>query len=88
MANPGKFQVMFLGIPQNSNICIEVDDLVLVSKDNVKLLGSNIDSELKPSDPVKSLCIKMSKKVTAFSRVARPLGYKKVRLLYKCFFIV
>ena len=47
VANPDKFQVMFLGLPKNSNICIEVDDLVLVPKDNVKLFGINIDSELK-----------------------------------------
>ena len=39
VANPNKFQVMFLGLPKNSNICIEVGDLVLVPKDNVKLFG-------------------------------------------------
>ena len=65
LANPDKFQVMFLGLPQNSNI--EIDNLVLVPRDNMKLLGINIDSELKFTDRVKALCIKMSRKVIAFS---------------------
>ena len=87
VASPDKFQVMFLGLPKNSNIWIEIDDLVLVPKDNVKLLGINIDSELKFTDHVKSLCTKMSKKVTAFYRVARLLDYNKARLLYNAFIL-
>ena len=35
VANPDKFQVMFLGLSKGSNICIEIDDLVLVPKENV-----------------------------------------------------
>ena len=46
MANPDKFQVMFLALPKNSNICIEIDYLVLVPKGNVKLLDIGIDPEL------------------------------------------
>ena len=85
VANPEKFQVMFLGLPKSANICIEIDDLVLVPKDNVKLLGITIDSELKFTDHVKSLCTKTSRKVTAFSRVAKLLDFKKARLLYNAF---
>ena len=55
VANPEKFQVIFLGLPKTANICIEIDDLVLVPKVNVKLLGITIDSELKFTDHVKSL---------------------------------
>ena len=78
---------MFLGLPKNSNICIEIDDLVLVPNDKVKLLGISIDSELKFTDHVKSLCTKMGRKVTAFSRVARLLGCNKARLLYNAFIL-
>ena len=87
MASPGRFQVMFLGLVKKSNICIEMDDLVLVPKDNVKFLGINIDSEIKFTDHVKSLCIKMNRKVTAFSRVERLLDYEKARLLYNAFIL-
>ena len=45
VADPEKFQVMFLGLPKSANICIEIDDLVLVPKNDVKLLGIAIDSE-------------------------------------------
>ena len=81
VATPDKFPVMFPGLPKESNICIEIDDLVLVPKDNVKLLGINIDSELKYTDHVKSLSIEMSRKETSFSRVAQLLDHKKARLL-------
>ena len=37
---------------QKSEICIEIDDLVLVPTDNIKLLSINIDSELKFTDHV------------------------------------
>ena len=60
VANPGKFQVMFLGLSKSANICIEIDDLVLTPKDNVELLGITINSELKFTDHVKSLCAKTS----------------------------
>ena len=53
----------------------------------MKLFGINIDSELKCTDHIKSLCTKMSRKVTAFSRVARLLDYKKARLLYNAFIL-
>ena len=88
VANPEKFHVMFLGLPKTANICIEIDDLVLVPRDNVKLLGITIDSELKftvMSNP--SLCAKTSRKVTSFSRVAKLLDFKKARLLYNAFIL-
>ena len=87
VANPEKFQIMFLGLPKTANICIEIDDLVLVPKGNVKLLGITIDSELKFTDHVKSLCAKTSRKVTAFSRVAKLLDFKKARLLNNAFIL-
>ena len=85
VANPEKFQVMFTGLSKSAKVCIEINDLVLVSKDNVKLLGITIDTEVKFTDHVKSLCTKTSRKVTVFSRVARLLDFKKARLLYNAF---
>ena len=81
VANPGKFQVMFLELPKSANICIEIDRSVLFPTNNVKLLGITIDSDHKFTNHVKSLCRKTIKKVTAFSRVARLLDFKKARLL-------
>ena len=59
--------------------------MILVPKDNVKLLGMTIGSELNFMDHVKSLCFKMSKKVNAVSLVARITDYKKSKLLYSAF---
>ena len=42
VANPEKVQVMFLWLPKSANVFIRIDDLVLVPKDIVKLLGITI----------------------------------------------
>ena len=83
VANPGKFQVMFLGLNTNQKLCIENDNLVIKPTDSVKLLGITIDSKLKFS--VKSICTKASKKVGAFSRVVKYLDGQKAKLLYNAF---
>ena len=85
MANPYKFQMMFNGLLKSSNMFIKIHDLVLVPKVNVNLLGTTIDSELIFTDHVKPLCVKMSRKVTVFSRVVRLRDYNKARLLYNAF---
>ena len=87
VANLENFQVIFLGLPKSNNICIEIDDLVLVPKDNTKNLRITIDSKLKFADHVKSMYLKISRKVTAFSQVARLFDYKKARLLYNAFIL-
>ena len=79
--------MVFLRRPNTVNICIEIDDLILVPNDNVKLLGISIDSELKFADHVKPMCAKTSRKVTAFSRVAELLDLKKAWLLYYAFIL-
>ena len=85
VANPEKFQVMFLALPKSANVCIEIDYQVIDLKDIVKLLGTTIDSELKFTDHVKSLCATTNKKVKAFSMVSKLLDFKKARLLYNAF---
>ena len=85
VANPGKFQVMFLGLNINQKLCIEIDDLVIKPTNSVKLLGITIDSKLKFTDHVKSICTKANKKVGAFSRVVKYLDGQKAKLLYNAF---
>ena len=63
VANPGKFQLMFLGLNINQKLCIEIDDLVIKLTNSVKLLGITIDSKLKFTDHVKSICAKANKKL-------------------------
>ena len=77
-ANPGKFQVMFLGMREQPKLALEINNITIPLTDRVKLLGVTIDSQLKFDDHIKALCQTANRKVSAFSRVANFLNYKKV----------
>ena len=47
VANPSKFQIMFLGLHQTHKLCLEINNQIIPSSDTVKLLGIVIDSKLK-----------------------------------------
>ena len=84
-ANPGKFQVMFLGMREQPKLTLEINNITIPLTDRVKLLGVTIDSQLKFDDHIKALCQTASRKVSAFSRVANFLNYEKGRILYNTF---
>ena len=65
VANPTKFQVMFMGLGNDYKLCMESlhsDEMVITTVDKVKLLGVIIDSRLKFDEHVKSLCLKSKQK--------------------------
>ena len=76
---------MFLGLNINQKLCIEIDDLVIKPINSVKLVGITIDSKLKFTDHVKSICTKANKKVGAFSRVVKNLDGQNAKLIYNAF---
>ena len=49
-ANPGKFQVMFLGMREQPKLALEINDINIPLTDKVKLLGVTIDSQLNYDD--------------------------------------
>ena len=61
VANPSKFQVMFMGLGNDYKLCMEIDEMVITTIDKVKLLGVVIDSKLKFDEHVKSLCLNKQK---------------------------
>ena len=84
-ANPGKFQVMFLGMKEQPKLTLEITDITIPLTDKVKLLEVTIDSQFKFDDLIKALCQTANRKVSAFSRVANFLIYEKGRILYNTF---
>ena len=67
VANPSKFQIMFLGLHQPHKLCLEINNQIVPSSDTVKLLGIDIDSKLLSFDNhAKAVCAKASRKVSAF----------------------
>ena len=85
VANPTKFQVMFLGLKKNQNFVLEINGEAITTSKEVKLFGVTIDSKLNFKSHVKALCVKTNRKVSAFARVARYLDLQKAKLLYQSF---
>ena len=81
VANPEKFQLMFLGLKNDQQMCLRIDDQIINQCQQVKLLGITIDSKLNFDKHIQELCGKVNRKVSAFSRLrdyhdnrqARPL---------------
>ena len=85
VANPSKFQVMFMRFCNDCKLCIEIDKMVIRTVDKVKLVGVTIDSKLKFDVHVKSLCLKAHRNISALSRVAKIVDQRSCKLLYNYF---
>ena len=55
VANPSKFQVMFMGLDNDCKFCMEIDNMIITTVDKVKRLGAIIDSMLRFNEQDKSL---------------------------------
>ena len=87
VANPDKFQLIFFGLKEDHELCIDIRGNMIEMSDTVKLLGVTIDSKLKFNGHVKTICQKTKNKVKAFSRIARNRDYQKASLLYNSFIL-
>ena len=83
VANPEKFQLMFLGVKSDQQMCLRIDDQIINQCQQVKLLGVTIDSKLNFDRRILELCGKVNKKVSAFSRVRNYLDDTQAKLLCK-----
>ena len=76
-ANIDKFQLMVLSPcvrELQTEVTIQVDDVCITSQSSAKLLGINIDSDLRFDKHVKSLCNKSNAKVQILKRIAQYLS--------------
>ena len=81
-ANPSKFQVMVLGMREQTKLTLEINDITIPLMDKVKLLVVAIDSQLKFDDHIKAFCPTANRKVSSFSFVDNSLNYEKGKILY------
>ena len=67
ITNPDKYQAMILG---NTNYILSftVNDINIPVKDNIDLLGVNIDNNLQFSSHVKNICTKVNNQINVISR--------------------
>ena len=78
VANPEKFQPIFIGLKDDIKLCIDVNGIVVQMTDSVKLLGVAIDSMANFNQHVHSMCKKASNKVRAFLELLQTLNTEKL----------
>ena len=80
VANPEKFQVMFLGVNDNLDISFEISGINISATNTVKLLGVEIDHKLTFSVH-KGICNRVSNQTKAFLRIRRYINLSKASLI-------
>jgi len=81
VANPEKFQAMFLGVTHSNNISIEINGNIIYASNSVKLLGILIDHKLSFTSHIEGICKQASQKTKALLRVRRFLTFDKASML-------
>ena len=85
VANPSKFQVLFLGIKDSSILSIQIDGKTLYSSETVKLLGVTLDNRLSFLPHISDLCRKANQKTKALLRIRSHLDQAKAETLCNAF---
>ena len=85
VANPGKFQIMFLGVNSNECIRFEFGSTILTAKNEVRLLGIDIDHKLNFNKHIETLCKQASQKTNAILRIRKFLSNEKAYKLIQAF---
>ena len=84
VANPEKFQVMFLGMDAKK-LCLRVNNEIIIPKDFVKLLGIKIDDRLKFDKHIDNICKKANFKVNCLFRIRKYVEEQQARVLCNAF---
>ena len=81
VANQDKFQVMFLGTKNPSEISLKVGSFVIHGQTQVLLLGITIDHKLTFSNHIRTLCKNANNKISALLRIRNFLNYSQTSTL-------
>ena len=75
-ANPAKFQIMFLGMPEEREMIIDISGVALKSSPADKLLGVFLDRKLNFKTHIQSLCKTASQKIKDLFRIRPYLNFR------------
>ena len=81
-ANPGKSHIL---LSNKKTEKVKINDVVLTSSVEEKLLGITLDSELKFKKHITDICNKASQKIHVLSRITSYMSLKRRRVLMKTF---
>ena len=85
VANPAKFQLMFLGTRNKIDLCLDINGRTSRSTSSVKLLGIDIDWKLTFSKHVKEKCKNAYNKTKSLARLRYKLSQRQKLTLYNSF---
>ena len=86
ITNPDKYQAMILG-NTNYTFSFTVNDINIPVKDNIDLLGVNIDKNLQFNTHVKNICTKVNNQINVISRFRKIVPTDVKCKLYKAFIV-
>ena len=81
MANPNKFEIMFLGVDDAENYSLRIGSDTISATKYVKLLGAFIDNRLNFDIHVKKLCEVANKKIRCLYRIRKFTDEKQALVL-------
>ena len=82
VANPGKFQIMFLGSnTDNSKITFMIENKRVTSRSEVKLTGITIDDKLSFTTFIENLYNTASNRLQALARIRKSLSFEPAKRL-------
>lgn len=81
VANPSKFQCMFLGVDNIDGLSLSVGELTVFATNCVRLLGIDIDNRLKFDLHIQSLCKQANQKVRSLYRIRKYLSLNQTETL-------
>ena len=86
VANPGKFQIMFLGSNiDNSKITFMIENKRVKYRSEVKLLGITIDDKLSFTAHIENLCSTASNRLRALERIRKFISFEQAKDLSEAY---
>ena len=85
IANPGKFQLMYLGTKESRPILIAGTELK--PQDEVKLLGLKIDKKLNFKSHVAFICNKANSKISQLIRLRKNLSTQQAKTIVNSYML-
>jgi hypothetical protein len=86
VANPAKFQIIFLGI-KDKKLGVNIDGKIVLGSEQVKLLGVILDNNLNFLPHIKEICAKANSKTKALLRIRKYLNTPEATILCNSFIL-
>lgn len=87
VANPAKFQLMYLGNDSKQASDLDIDGIILTPLNAVKLLGVTLDNTLSFDDHISSMCKLATNKTHGLLRIRPFIDRHKACSIYKAYIL-